>query len=97
MVLGVRVGRTKMSQFIASLPTFHFIQYASIRPFCTNRLTELETHFFFSIIHSPNIQWVFLMFQTLCGVLEIQWTRQEDGAGGRPQSAYSLVREAGKK
>lgn len=93
MVLGVRVGRTKMSQFIASLPTFHFIQYASIRPFCTNRLTELETHFFL-FYHS--------LTKHSMGLSNVPDTvrgtgNTMDGAGGRPQSAYSLVREADKK
>lgn len=43
-----------MSQSIASLPTFHFTQYASTTPFCMNGLAELETHFLLSIIYPTN-------------------------------------------
>lgn len=89
-----KVGMTRISQFIASLPTFHITQDAPTRPFCASSLTELETHLF-SSIHSTNIHWMSLMFQTLCWVLEIliQWR----GKGKSPHSAYSAGREADKK
>ena len=69
---GIKVGNTRINQFIASLPVFHFLQYASTGPCCTSRLTELEAHLF-SVVHSTNIRWVSLMSQTPCWVLEIQW------------------------
>lgn len=86
---GIKVGSTRISQFIASLPVFHFSQYASTGPCCTSSLTELEGHLF-SVIHSTNIRWVSLMFQTLCWVLETQWR-------GWRKSSHSAYSSGGRK
>lgn len=88
----IKVGSTRISQFIASLPVFHFPQYASTGPCCTSSLTELEAHLF-SVIHSTNIRWVSLIFQTPCWVLEIQLRGQRKSS----HSAYSSGREEDKK
>lgn len=91
---GIKVGRTRISHFIASLPTFHFTQYASTRPFCTNDLTELETHFFFIFYHSLNKYSLGLsnVPDTMLGAENIM-----EGAWGSPHTAFRLVREADKK
>ena len=64
---GIKVGSTRISQFIASLPVFHFSQYASPGPCCTSSLTELEGHLF-SVIHSilPLFTLFFGEFESLC-------------------------------